>query len=67
MNADISKLPLRSLNPFMPGADKQPTELVGRTHDLELMDRMIARTKLGLLDRGVVYLSLIHISEPTRP
>ncbi|PWG65058.1 ATP-binding protein [Bifidobacterium callitrichidarum] len=42
----------------MPGAGKQPPELVGRTHDLELMDRMIARTKLGLLDRGIVYSGL---------
>lgn len=58
MDADISKLPLHSLNPFMPGAGKQPPELVGRTHDLELMHRMIARTKLGLLDRGVVYSGL---------
>ena len=58
MDADISKLPLHSLNPFMPGAGKQPPELVGRTHDLELMNRMIARTKLGLLDRGVVYSGL---------
>lgn len=58
MNADIAKLPLHSLNPFMPGAGKQPPELVGRAHDLELMDRMITRTKLGLLDRGVVYSGL---------
>jgi len=27
MDADISKLPLHSLNPFMPGAGKQPPEL----------------------------------------
>ncbi|KFI94140.1 exopolyphosphatase [Bifidobacterium saguini DSM 23967] len=59
MNASaVAKLPLHSLNPFMPGAGKQPPELVGRTHDLELMDRMIARTKLGLLDRGIVYSGL---------
>lgn len=61
MNAETgiaSRLPLHALNPFMPGAGKQPPELVGRTHDLEIMDRMIARTKLGLLDRGVIYSGL---------
>lgn len=58
MNGDGTGLPLHSLNPFMPGAGKQPPELVGRAHDLELMDRMIARTKLGLLDRGVIYSGL---------
>ncbi|KAB7790707.1 ATP-binding protein [Bifidobacterium leontopitheci] len=58
MDTDIAKLPLHSLNPFMPGAGKQPPELVGRSHDLELMDRMIDRTKLGLLDRGIIYSGL---------
>ena len=59
MNADSrTRLPLHALNPFMPGAGKQPPELVGRTHELELMDRMIARTRLGLLDRGIVYSGL---------
>ncbi|MBT1176028.1 ATP-binding protein [Bifidobacterium callimiconis] len=59
MNTDfLEGLPLHALNPFMPGAGKQPPELVGRTHDLELMDRMIARTKLGLLDRGIIYSGL---------
>ncbi|MCH9276231.1 ATP-binding protein [Bifidobacterium amazonense] len=58
MSDIAAKLPLHSLNPFMPGAGKQPPELVGRTHDLELMDRMLARTKLGLVDRGIIYSGL---------
>lgn len=44
--------PIQALNPFMPGAGMRPPELVGREKDLETMDRMVARTKLHMLDRG---------------
>lgn len=58
METDAGTLPLHALNPFMPGAGKQPPELVGRAQDLALMERMTTRTKLGLLDRGVIYSGL---------
>ena len=45
----------QELNPFMPGAGMQPPELVGRERDLEIVDRMIARTKLNNLDRGIIF------------
>lgn len=58
MNVDAITLPLHALNPFMPGAGRQPPELVGRDRDLAAMERLIARMKLGLLDRGIVYSGL---------
>lgn len=48
----------QELNPFMPGAGMQPPELVGREKDLEIVDRMIARTKLNNLDRGIIFSGL---------
>lgn len=48
----------QELNPFMPGAGMQPPELVGRERDLESVDRMIARTKLNNLDRGIIFSGL---------
>lgn len=48
----------QELNPFMPGAGMQPPELVGRERDLETVDRMIARTKLNNLDRGIIFSGL---------
>ena len=36
---------MHALNPFAPGAGRQPKELVGREQELEIMDRIIARTK----------------------
>ena len=48
----------QELNPFMPGAGMQPPELVGRERDLEIVDRMIARTKLNNLDRGTIFSGL---------
>ncbi len=38
---------MHALNPFAPGAGRQPKELVGREQELEIMDRIIARTKAG--------------------
>ena len=46
---------IHALNPFAPGAGRQPKELVGREQELEIMDRIIARTKAGYSDRGLVY------------
>lgn len=46
------------LNPFRPGAGRQPAELVGRIRDLERMDLMVARAKLGQIDRGSIYYGL---------
>ena len=46
---------MHALNPFAPGAGRQPKELVGREQELEIMDRIIARTKAGYSDRGLVY------------
>ena len=50
--------PIQALNPFMPGAGMRPPELVGREKDLETMDRMVARTKLHMLDRGIIFSGL---------
>lgn len=55
--------PLQALNPFMPGAGLQPPALVGRAGELEHMDRMVARTKLGLLNRGVMLYGLRGIGK----
>lgn len=48
----------RRLNPFAPGAGRQPRDLAGRERELETMDRIIARTKAGYSDRGLVYSGL---------
>ena len=48
----------RRLNPFVPGAGRQPRDLAGRERELETMDRIIARTKAGYSDRGLVYSGL---------
>ena len=50
--------PIQALNPFMPGAGMRPPELVGRERDLETMGRMAARTKLHMLDRGIIFSGL---------
>lgn len=50
--------PIQALNPFMPGAGMRPPELVGREKDLETMDCMVARTKLHMLDRGIIFSGL---------
>lgn len=52
------KIDLRALDPFAPGAGRQPQALVGREEELEIMGRIIARTKLGYADRGLVYSGL---------
>lgn len=54
----MGKVSLDALNPFMPGAGVRPPELVGRDRDLEAMDRMVARVKLGMLNQGVVFSGL---------
>ncbi|MEE1296067.1 MAG: ATP-binding protein [Bifidobacterium sp.] len=52
------KVPTQALNPFMPGAGKQPRDLVGRDRELGHMQQIITRTQLGLIDRGCVYSGL---------
>ena len=54
---------LRALNPFMPGAGLQPPELAGRMKEIELMDGMVARTKLARLDRGLILYGLRGIGK----
>lgn len=54
---------MHALNPFAPGAGRQPKELVGREQELEIMDRIIARTKAGYSDRGLVYSGLRGIGK----
>lgn len=49
---------LDALNPFMPGAGMRPPELVGRDADIENVDRMVARTKLGNLNQGIIFSGL---------
>lgn len=44
---------MHALNPFAPGAGRQPKELVGREQELEIMDRIIARTKAVFRQVGV--------------
>ena len=61
MNDDQLKLTrarMHALNPFVPGAGRQPRELVGREAELVTMDRIIARTKAGYSNRGLVYSGL---------
>lgn len=53
-----SSVPTQALNPFMPGAGIRPPELVGRERDLEAIDRMVARTKLQLMNQGIIYSGL---------
>lgn len=55
--------PLQALNPFMPGAGLQPPALVGREYEIALIDRMAARTKLQLLNRGVILYGLRGIGK----
>lgn len=55
--------PLQALNPFMPGAGLQPPALVGREHEIALIDRMAARTKLQLLNRGIMLYGLRGIGK----
>ncbi|MBX9246207.1 ATP-binding protein [Actinotalea ferrariae] len=47
-----------SLNPFSPGSGRRPPELVGRAGELEAFDTLVARTRNGLSDRGIVLTGL---------
>ncbi|MDF7665976.1 ATP-binding protein [Bifidobacterium sp. ESL0745] len=49
---------LKALNPFSPGAGRQPATLVGREHELELMDLLLARTKAKRTSQGIIYRGL---------
>ncbi|KFI97855.1 ATP-binding protein [Bifidobacterium stellenboschense] len=49
---------MHGLNPFAPGAGRPPKDLAGREHELEIMDRIISRTKAGYTSRGLVYSGL---------
>ncbi|KAA8831843.1 ATP-binding protein [Bifidobacterium tissieri] len=49
---------MHGLNPFVPGAGRQPKDLAGRERELETIDRIIARTKAGYSNRGLVYSGL---------
>lgn len=42
------------LNPYTPGSGLQPVELVGRDREIEDFDRIVARVKLGHVERGIV-------------
>lgn len=53
MTGDRSSI-IRALNPFVPGAGRPPKELVGRTPELEYMDTIIARTKNGYTNQGLI-------------
>jgi AAA ATPase domain len=45
---------LRELNPFAPGADRRPPELVGRDGELTAFDTIVARTRNQLGSRAMV-------------
>lgn len=49
---------LSELNPFSPGAGRRPAALVGRQGELERMDYILARTKMGKLGQGIIYTGL---------
>lgn len=53
MTGDRSSI-IHALNPFVPGAGRPPKELVGRTPELEYMDTIIARTKNGYTNQGLI-------------
>ncbi|RSX58492.1 ATP-binding protein [Bifidobacterium samirii] len=54
----LTQAHMHAFNPFVPGAGRQPRELVGREAELVAMDRIIARTKAGYSNRGLVYSGL---------
>lgn len=58
MSFPENQTPFHQLNPFVPGAGRQPPELVGRKNELEIMDGMIARVKLHMTNNAVVYSGL---------
>ena len=60
---DSLPVPIHNLNPFVPGAGRLPKELVGRENELEAMDRIAARTKLGLSNQGIIYSGLRGIGK----
>lgn len=46
------------MNPFSPGAGRQPAALVGRQRELEQMDLLLARTKAKRTSQGIIYRGL---------
>ena len=53
---------------FQGGHNAGHTLVVGdKTYKLSLLPSGIVRQKMSVIGSGVVVLSLIHISEPTRP
>lgn len=42
------------LNPFTPGSGRKPPWLAGRDEQVEYFDRVVARSKLGRVDRGLI-------------
>lgn len=54
MPATTAEASLHALNPFAPGAGREPSELSGREPELEAMDRIIARTKAGYSNQGMI-------------
>lgn len=58
MSTNTEPAPLQALNPFVPGAGRSPQALVGREGELEIVDRMLARIKLGLSNQGIIYRGL---------
>lgn len=56
--SDAFDVSMHALNPFSPGAGREPVELAGRGDELETIQRMILRVQNGLTDQGVVYSGL---------
>jgi hypothetical protein len=42
------------LNPYVPGSGRTPPALVGRGTEIALFDRLVARSKMRQIDRGIV-------------
>lgn len=43
-----------ALNPYVPGSGRTPPALVGRGAEIDLFDRLVARSKMRQIDRGIV-------------
>lgn len=43
-----------ALNPYVPGSGRTPPALVGRSAEIDLFDRLVARSKMRQIDRGIV-------------
>ncbi|NEG69148.1 AAA family ATPase [Bifidobacterium choloepi] len=56
--AEDFNVSMQALNPFVPGAGRDPVNLAGREEELDAVKRMIVRAKNDLTDQGLVFSGL---------